>query len=185
MPRSGVAGESFPGRRDENQFPREPASGRRAGNRQPKGGNRFAGRCVVLVVRGKMPRLHRADVQRSEGRLTACLGPVSDFIRRAVAWCSRGIVPRQKGRKPMPREQSPGGREIDGRRAEIASRGGASCLSSGARCPGYIEPKGGKPGRSTRRNPFTHRNLTPNFIHLRLAPSGGNPLPTRKFLPAL
>ena len=35
------------------------------------------------------------------------------------------------------------------------------------------------------RNPFTRNNLTAIFQHLRLAPPGGNPLPTQKFLRAL
>jgi hypothetical protein len=55
VPWPGVAGESFPGQRDESTFSCAPAGGRR------KGGNRFAGWYLVPVLRGDAPRLHRTE----------------------------------------------------------------------------------------------------------------------------
>ena len=98
-----------------------------------------------------------------------------------LAWCSWGATPRPV-QAAAPTRCSRG---TDPSPGAIRSALVGAFLSSGATRPGYIEPKGGKLGRITRRNPFTHRDLKAIFIHLRLAPPGEHPLRTRKFLPAL
>jgi hypothetical protein len=99
VPRSGVAGESFPGRRDESECPREQSSGRRAEIRRPKGGIASRGGASCLSSGARCPGYTEPMSSAPRGGLRACLGLVSDFILRASVWCSRGIVPRQKGRK--------------------------------------------------------------------------------------
>ena len=129
---------------------------------------------------------------------------MSPCSRASAVWCSRGPVRRSLG---AGENRSPAkGTKAHARGSQRAKGGIASpqvcrprhkalatssrrplwlgaVLSSGATRPGYTEPKGGKSGRSTRRNPFTHRDLKAIFIHLRLARSGGNTLPTQNYLP--
>jgi len=101
-----------------------------------------------------------------------------------MVWCGWGGPARRslgEGGTPRPSQADSASRAPIPATSADRSANLVSLPPPGATRPSYTRPKAPDPSR----NPFTRNNLNAIFQHLRLARPGKNPLPTRKFLPAL